>query len=100
MKNIRPFAWVIIALNVYFFLSFFLNIDTSSTSDSTATGIGFIILMFWLAIMNTILYVLYRITATKKRLCPACGSKVPVGLTVCEKCLFDFRKAATGGTQE
>ena len=28
------------------------------------------------------------------RTCPACGVKVPVGLTVCQKCLFDFRKQA------
>ena len=34
-----------------------------------------------------------------RRVCPACGVNVPVGLTVCQKCLFDFRKMA-GETKE
>jgi ribosomal protein L37AE/L43A len=44
--------------------------------------------------MNTFLYVLYRVTGTKKRECPACGSVVKKGITVCPKCGFDFIKAA------
>jgi hypothetical protein len=100
MKNIRPFGWVIIALNAYFFVSFFMNVDTSSSADSTAIGLGFIFLIFWLAIMNTFLYVLYRITGGKKRDCPACGIAVKKGLTVCPACNYDFMKAATGEPQE
>jgi hypothetical protein len=46
--------------------------------------------------MNTFLYVLYRITGGKKRECPACGSKVKVGIINCSKCGFDFMKAASG----
>ena len=56
--------------------------------------LGLMILVFWLAIMNTFLYVLYRITGGKKRECPACGSRVKVGITNCSKCGFDFMKAA------
>jgi hypothetical protein len=96
MKNIRPFGWIIIALNAYFFISFFMNVDTSSTANNTATGFGFMFLIFWLAIMNTFLYVLYRITGGKKRDCPACGVGVKKGLTVCPACNFDFMKAAKG----
>jgi hypothetical protein len=98
MKNIRPFGWVIIAINVLYLFSMIRT--AGAESDPTVAGMAFIFSLFFLAIINIILYILYRITATKKRTCPACGSKVPVGLTVCEKCLFDFRKAATGGTQE
>jgi hypothetical protein len=100
MKNIRPFGWVIIALNAYFFISFFMNVDTSSTADSTATGLGFMFLIFWLAILNTFLYVLYRITGGKQRDCPACGVGVKKGLTICPSCNYDFMKAAGGEPQE
>lgn len=100
MKNIRPFGWVIIALNAYFFYAFFKDVDTTSTADSSALGFGFMFLIFWLAIMNTFLYVLYRITGGKKRECPACGQTVRKGLTVCPSCNFDFMKAAKGPTEE
>ena len=96
MGNIRIFGWVIIALNAYFFISYFMSVDTSPTADNTATGIGFVFLIFWLAIMNTFLYVLYRITGGKKRECPACGKNVKKGSTVCSSCNFDFMKAANG----
>ena len=92
MKNIRPFGWVIIALNAYFLIYFFMGLD--GTESDTVLGIGFMFLVFWLALMNTVLYVLYRVTAGKKRECPACGSKVKKGITVCAKCNFDFMKAA------
>lgn len=94
MKDIRPFGWVIIALNAYFVFVFFKDYDT--TASDTANGFGLMILVFWLAIMNTFLYVLYRITGGKKRECPACGSRVKVGITNCSKCGFDFMKAASG----
>ena len=94
MKGIRPFGWVIIVLNVYFFVSFSMQIDPNDSD--TALGIQFFVLIFWLAIMNTFLYVLYRVTSGKKRVCPACGSKVKVGITTCSECSFDFMKAASG----
>ena len=92
MKNLRPFAWVIIALNIYFVVAFSLEID--STDSDTALGLQFMVLMIWLAIMNIVLYVLYRITGGKKRQCPACGKNVKKGLTICPSCNFDFMKAA------
>jgi hypothetical protein len=98
MKNLRPFAWVIIVLNAYFLISFFMGID--GTESDTAIGLGFMFIIFWLAIMNTFLYVLYRITGGKRRECPACGVAVKKGLTVCPSCNFDFMKAAGGEPQE
>ena len=94
MKNIRPFGWVIIVLNAYFFISFFSGYDTSASD--TANGFGVMFLVFWLAIMNTFLYVLYKVTGGKKRDCPACGVGVKKGLTICPACKFDFVKAAGG----
>ena len=98
MKNIRPFGWVIIALNVYFLYAFFSGID--STDSDTAVGLGFMFIVFWLAIMNVVLYVIYRVTGGRKRDCPACGVGVKKGLTVCSACNFDFMKAASGETQD
>ena len=74
------------------------NVD--ATDSDTALGLGFMFLMFWLAIMNVVLYVIYRVTGTKKRECPACGKNVAKGLTVCPSCNFDFMKAAKGPTEE
>jgi hypothetical protein len=98
VKNIRPFGWVIIALNIYFLYAFFSGVD--GTESDTALGLGFMFLMFWLAIMNVVLYVIYRVTGGKKRDCPACGVGVKKGLTVCPSCNFDFMKAAGGEVQE
>ncbi len=97
MKDIRPFGWVIIAINAYILISFFSGYDVNG--DDTANGIAIMVIFFFLAILNTFLYVLYRVTGTKKRSCPACGQTVKKGLTVCPLCNFDFMKAATGSTE-
>jgi hypothetical protein len=59
--KLRPFAWFIIAVNAYFIISFFIDYDPNG--DETANGIGIMVLFFWLALMNTVLYVIFRITA-------------------------------------
>ncbi len=41
--------------------------------------------------LQTLMIKLYK---RNPRLCPACGVKVEVGLTICPKCRFDFAKAA------
>jgi len=97
MNNIRPFGWVIIGINVFLLINFFSTVDNNS-SDLTV-GIGFMFTLFLMTVISIPLYIIYRITGKKGRVCPACGVKVPVGLTVCPKCLFDFRKMA-GETKE
>jgi hypothetical protein len=92
MKNIRPMGWVIIVVNAFLLINFFTTVDPNDSD--TVTGFAFIFTLFLMAIINVPLYIIYRITGTKGRTCPACGVKVPVGLTVCQKCLFDFRKQA------
>ena len=64
IMKLRPFAWVIIAINAYFVISFFMDYDPNG--DTTANGIGIMVLFFWLAIVNVVLYVIYRITAGRK----------------------------------
>jgi hypothetical protein len=98
MRDIRPFGWVIIAINAYILISFFAGYDVEG--DDTANGLAILFILFFLAILNTFLYVLYRVTGTKKRECPACGKNVKKGLTVCPSCNFDFVKAAGGEPQD
>ena len=98
MRDIRPFGWVIIAMNAYIIVSFFAGYDVNA--DDTANGIGIMVIIFFLAILNTFLYVLYRVTGTKKRECPACGQTVKKGLTVCPSCSYDFFKNATVKPEE
>jgi hypothetical protein len=94
VKNIRPMGWVIIVVNALLLINFFTSVD--SNGSDTVTGVAFIFTLFLMAIINVPLYIIYRVTGNKGRTCPACGVKVPVGLTVCQKCLFDFRKQASG----
>ena len=96
MKNIRPMGWLIIVFNAYYLYAFskgIVDISADGGGD-TAVGIHALFSLFVWAVLNIILYVLFRVTAKKKRECPACGVKVPVGVTVCQKCSFDFKKQA------
>ena len=96
MKNIRPFGWMILAFNAYYLYAFskgIVDISAEGGGD-TAVGIYALFSLFVWAVLNIILYILFRVTAKKKRECPACGVKVPVGVTVCQKCAFDFKKQA------
>ena len=74
-------------------ISYFMDIDTSDSDASI--GMGFIALMVVLTIINIPLYIIYKVIDKKaKRLCPACGVNVKVGLTICPMCKFDFLKSA------
>ena len=91
MKNAIKF--VIIGINAYMLISYFSDYD--STASDASVGFGFIALMVVLTISNIPLYILYRVIDKKdKRLCPACGVNVKVGLTICPMCKFDFAKAS------
>ena len=92
MKNVRPFGWVIIGINILLLLNFFTSLD--GNSSDIAVTVGFLFTLLLMTVISVPLYIIYRITGKKGRACPACGVNVPVGLTVCQKCLFDFRKMA------
>jgi hypothetical protein len=62
--KLRPFAWFIIVANAYFIISFFIDYDPNG--DDLGNGIGIMVLFFWLALMNTVLYVIFRITAGRR----------------------------------
>ena len=97
MNNVRPFGWVIIGINALLLINFFTAIDENMSDLSLV--LGFFFTLFLMTVISIPLYIIYRITGKKGRVCPACGVKVPVGLTVCPKCLFDFRNMA-GETKE
>ncbi len=98
MRNIRLFGWIIIAINAYYLYAFSKGVEELSVDGSGDAAVGiyaFMSLIIW-AVINVVLYVLYRVTGGKKRECPACGKNVKKGLTVCPTCNFDFSKAASG----
>jgi hypothetical protein len=85
--------FVIIGINAYMLISYFMDIDASDSD--TSIGFGFIALMVVLTVINIPLYIVYKVIDKKaKRLCPACGVNVEVGLTICPMCKFDFAKSA------
>ena len=85
--------FVIIGINAYMLISYFMDIDASDSD--TSIGFGFIALMVVLTVINIPLYIVYKVIDKKaKRLCPACGVNVAVGLTICPMCKFDFAKSA------
>ena len=102
MKGIRPFGWVIIAINGYFVYTFSKGVVELSADGSGDTAVGiyaFMSLIIW-AVINVVFYVLYRVTGGKKRECPACGRNVKKGLTVCPSCSYDFFKNASVRPEE
>ena len=85
--------FIIIGINAYMLISYFMDVDTSNSDASI--GFGFIALMVVLTIINIPLYIVYKVIDKKaKRLCPAGGVNVKVGLTICPMCKFDFAKSA------
>lgn len=99
--HMRPLAWVIIVFNLYWVYRLFkglYQIGISGKSDGLIGASGIFFILLWLLVLtavNVVLYIFYRITEKKNiRTCPACGTEVQVGLTICPKCNFDFAKAA------
>jgi hypothetical protein len=101
VRNIRPFGWAIIAFNLYFLYALSKGISDLN-GDDIAIGLYTLTSLFIWAVINVILYVIFRVTngRRKGRSCPACDSKVAAGKTVCAVCGFDFMKVATGELNE
>ena len=98
MRNIRLFGWIIIGINVYFLYALSKGVYDIGYDGGGDAAVGiyvFVSLIVW-AVINVVLYVLYRVTGGKRRECPACGHNVKKGLTICPSCNFDFLKAARG----
>ena len=71
------------------------------TDDAAVGAFGFIIFiipfLLIMGLVNITLYVIFRVSRSKEKVrsCPACGSKVKVGITLCAKCAFDFFRSAS-----
>ena len=109
MRKLRPLSWVIIVINILFVIWIVGGVGDAANSCDGMTGdelsacqagtaicagIGaFMILFLWM-IVDVILLVIFLVTKKKGRECPACGTKVKVGVTQCSKCGHDFRANA------
>lgn len=64
MKNLRPFAWFIIIINVG--LVYTLISSLQKLSDPNGQTGAFLGYLFLAGFLNIILYVLFRVTAKRK----------------------------------
>ena len=65
--------FIIIGINAYMLISYFMDVDTSNSDASI--GFGFIALMVVLTIINIPLYIVYKVIDKKGSVCA-----LPVGL--------------------
>lgn len=109
MKSWRKLTWFILAVNALFLFWIVSGIAStgkscagqvgdslSSCQAGTAIGasIGVGIIVFFWAIIDLILLVIFLVTNKGQRSCPTCGSRVKVGKTTCPKCSYDFALGA------
>lgn len=108
MRRWRPLTWVILAVNLLFvvwivagllgvadectgFSGTELDLCEAGTAIGAGIGVG-IIVFLWVA-ADIILGVVWLVTRSRRRECPACGHYVKRGITSCPHCHYDF----TGG---
>jgi len=72
-----------------------LDAKTCNDLESVGTGIGVAILIFFWAVIDIILGVVYLVTGRSKRTCPACGHGAKKGVFACRNCGYDFRQQLT-----
>jgi predicted RNA-binding Zn-ribbon protein involved in translation (DUF1610 family) len=61
----------------------------SARDVGTSIGVG-LVFVFW-AVVDVILGIIWLVTRSTKRQCPACGNGVKKGLVRCNRCGHDFR---------
>jgi len=69
MKNKRPLFWVIIFLNFFFIINFFVGSEGLHIRAGDSNNVirnQFQGLLVWLVMMNFVLYVIYRVKGRKK----------------------------------
>lgn len=111
----RKMTWLIVVLNILMLIlivsaassahndnlancanqtsEFFSQEDCQTFSDA-GTGLGVAFVVFLWVLLDMILGLIWLVTGRSgKRDCPACGSAVNRGVTVCPTCSFDFVRA-------
>lgn len=64
MRKLRPFAWLIIIVNIGLVYTLLSSLQkTSNANEQTGAFIGY---LFLSGFLNIILYVLFRVTAKRK----------------------------------
>ena len=103
-------TWVILAFNILMVIWLFSFVLGASDNCAGLTGAGLsgceagaaiggtigvgFIAFLWVA-GDVIFGIIWLVTNRKKtRECPACGRDVKKGVTVCQRCGFDFAAAA------
>jgi hypothetical protein len=77
----------------------FLTLKACEEARHVGTGIG-VALILVIGFTGFVFFsLIWLMTRPKGRSCPVCGEDVKKGLTVCDKCGFDFAAAAAGATQ-
>lgn len=104
MSSLRPFTWVILAINALFLAwiiggavsashqecSSGLSADTCQAASAIGTGIGVALIVgLWVAV-DIILGLLWLITRPKRRDCSVCGHTARKGVTACRNCGTSF----------
>lgn len=112
MRDWRALTWVIVVVNILFLVWVIGGIAstggaceglTGSELDACEAGtaigatIGVAAIVGLWVVVDIILGIVWLVTNTRKRECPACGKKVKKGVTRCTNCGHDFAAAASGG---
>lgn len=69
MKKKRPLFWVIVFLNVFFVINFFVGSEGLHIKQGDPDSVimnQFQGLVIWLFVMNIVLFVIYKVTGRKK----------------------------------
>jgi len=74
--------------------------DACEAGTAIGAGVGGILIFVLWALGDVILGVIWLVTRSTKRNCPACGNAVKKGKTTCGKCGHDFRAGAHQGGQQ
>lgn len=108
MPRLRPFTWIILAINVLFLVWIIrgtasagsqpcppgLSPEACTAASQVGTGIGAaLIIALWVAV-DIILGILWLITRPKRRDCRVCGYSAKRGVTTCTHCNTPFATTA------
>jgi hypothetical protein len=105
----RPFGWFIIAVQILFVIWILATASAASETcdnefgrlvescqdfSNARAGVAMGAIIFFWAAVDVILGIIWMVTNSSRRDCPACGSRSKRGLTVCSACGHDFAGAA------